>query len=79
MVAFALGVSTLILALSYGAQSVIRQRAGLVRAIAVKAQPILGAAFIAVGLAILFKFHHVVEIWFLDNLPAWFTEFSVSI
>jgi cytochrome c biogenesis protein CcdA len=79
MVAFALGVSTIIVGLGYGAQSVIRKRQTWMRNLASSARPIMGVVFVAVGLAILFKFHHLAEIWALDNLPAWFTELSVSI
>ena len=79
MVTFALGVSTIILALGYGAQSVIRKRQAMMRRLAVAARPIMGLVFVAVGVAILLKFHHVLEIWALDNLPVWFTELSVSI
>lgn len=79
MVAFALGVSTIILALGYGAQSVIRKRQALMRQIATAARPAMGVIFIAVGLAILFRLHHVAEIWLLDNLPPWLIDFSVSI
>ena len=79
MVAFALGVSTIILALAYGAQSVIRRRQLLLRRIAEVSRPVMGVVFVAVGLAILFKLHHAAEIWALDNLPDWFTALSVSI
>lgn len=79
MVAFALGVSTIILALAYGAQSVIRRRQALLRRIAEVSRPVMGVVFVAVGLAILFKLHHAAEIWALDNLPDWFTALSVSI
>ncbi len=79
MVSFALGVSTIIVGLGYGAQSVIRRRQAWMRQLAGSARPIMGAAFIAVGLAILFKFHHMLEFWALEYLPAWFTELSVSI
>ncbi|SMX25133.1 cytochrome c biogenesis CcdA family protein [Boseongicola aestuarii] len=79
MITFALGVSSIILALGYGAQSVIRQRQAMMRRFATAARPVMGAVFIAVGVAILLKFHHVLEIWALDNLPVWFTELSVSI
>jgi len=79
MVTFALGVSTVILALGYGAQSVIRQRQAWMRRLANAARPVMGVVFIAVGIAILLKFHHVLEIWALDNLPVWLTELSVSI
>ena len=79
MVAFALGVSTIILVLAYGAQSVIRRRQAVLRRIAEVSRPIMGGVFVAVGFAILFKLHHVAEIWALDNLPEWFTALSVSI
>lgn len=79
MIAFALGVSTIILALGYGAQSVIRRRQAAMRRIAGAARPILGVVFVAVGVAILFKVHHMAEAWVLDTLPAWFTDLSVSI
>ena len=79
MIAFALGVSTIILGLGYGAQSVIRGRQALMRRIAGIARPTMGAVFIAVGLAILFRLHHLAEFWALETLPAWFTELSVSI
>ena len=79
MVTFALGVSTIILALGYGAQSVIRKRQARMRSLAGSARPIMGVVFVAVGLAILFKFHHTLEFWALEYLPEWFTELSVSI
>ena len=79
MVAFALGVSSIVLALAYGAQSVIRRRQAMLRRVAEISRPAMGVVFVAVGLAILFKLHHVVEIWALDNLPEWFTALSVSI
>ncbi len=79
MVSFALGVSTIILALGYGAQSAIRKRQAWMRGLAGSARPIMGAVFVAVGTAILFKFHHTLEFWALETLPAWFTELSVSI
>ena len=79
MVAFALGVSTIILALGYGAQSALRRRQALMRKFAYASRPIMGGIFIAVGTAILFKFHHVIEIWALDNMPAWLLDLSVSL
>ncbi len=79
MVTFALGVSTTIVALGYGAQSVVRRRQATMRKIATVARPLMGVVFVAVGLAILFKLHHFAEFWALENLPAWFTDISVSI
>jgi cytochrome c-type biogenesis protein len=79
MIAFALGVSTIIVGLGYGAQSAIRKRQSWMRTLSGSARPIMGAVFVAVGVAILFKFHHTLELWALEYLPAWFTELSVSI
>lgn len=79
MITFALGVSTVVVGLGYGAQSVIRKRRDWMRKIAGSARPIMGGVFVAVGLAILFKFHHTLEFWALEYLPEWFTELSVSI
>lgn len=79
MTSFAAGVSTIILALGYGARSAILRRQNAMRALAGKARPILGAVFVAVGLAILFKVHHLIEYWAIQNLPAWLIDLSVSI
>ncbi len=79
MAAFALGVSTIIVALGYGARSAIQRRQAWMRAIALRARPILGASFVAVGLAILFKLHHSIELWALENLPPWLMDLSVSL
>ena len=77
MVAFALGVSTLIIGLGYGARSALAKRQALMRRIADKSRPVLGIIFILVGTAILFKVHHMIEIWALDNLPYWLQDLSV--
>lgn len=79
MVAFALGVSTLIVALAYGAQSAIRRRQATLRVLAERAKPVMGAVFIAVGLTLWFGLHHGIEAWLVDNLPVWLIDFSVSI
>lgn len=77
MVFFALGVSTIILVLGYGARSVIMKRQALMRRIAEKSRPIMGVTFVVVGLGLLFKVHHVIEGWALQNLPTWLVDFSV--
>ncbi|WP_137701182.1 cytochrome c biogenesis CcdA family protein [Marimonas lutisalis] len=79
MVAFALGVSSVLLLLAYGARSALQKRQALMRAIAEKSRPVLGIAFVAVGLMILFQLHHVIEAWALDVLPAWLIDLSVSL
>lgn len=79
MTFFAFGVSTIILLLGYGARSVILRRQALMRVIAEKSRPILGIVFVLVGLAILFDVTKAIEIWMLQNLPAWLVDFSVSL
>ena len=79
MVSFAMGVSTIILSMGYGARKVILERQAMMRGIAAKARPILGLVFILVGCAILFRIHHMIEAWAVENLPVWLVDFSVSI
>ena len=79
MAAFALGISSIILLLGYGARETIRKRAGAMRILASRAKPIMGATFVLVGIMILTKFHYVIEAWMLDILPIWLQDLSVSI
>ncbi|MBO9476316.1 cytochrome c biogenesis protein CcdA [Shimia sp. R11_0] len=79
MVAFAAGVSTLILALGYGARSAMSRHQATMRAIAAKSRPIMGVVFLATGLALFFNLHHMIEGWLLTVMPAWLIDLSVSI
>ncbi|WP_085880764.1 cytochrome c biogenesis CcdA family protein [Roseisalinus antarcticus] len=77
MVSFAAGISTIILALGYGAQAAIRARRDWLRAVAARARPTMGVIFVAVGAAILFDLQKFAEIWLLDTLPYWLQDLSV--
>jgi cytochrome c-type biogenesis protein len=79
MLFFALGVSTLILGLSWGAQSALRSRTQAMKALASRSKPILGLVFIAVGVMILTKFYHIIEKWAVQNLPVWLQDLSVAL
>lgn len=79
MTAFAFGVSTLIIALAYSAQSTIRRRQVALRAVAERAKPVMGITFIAVGAAIWFGLNHIIESWLIDTLPDWLIDLSVII
>ncbi|WP_324609992.1 cytochrome c biogenesis CcdA family protein [Nioella nitratireducens] len=79
MTAFALGVSTLILALGYGARSLLLRHRALMQRVAELSRPLLGAVFILVGTAILLRWHHIVETWLLDVLPYWLQDLSVAV
>ncbi|MBM7068996.1 cytochrome c biogenesis CcdA family protein [Actibacterium sp. 188UL27-1] len=79
MMTFALGVSTVILALGYGARSALQRRKAWMQSIAMRARPILGIVFVLVGLGILFGIHKFLEIWALDLLPIWLQDLSVAL
>lgn len=77
MLFFAFGVSTLVLGLSWGAKGALRHRTNVMKSLAERSKPIMGAVFLGVGLMIFFKFHHVLEAWAVNNLPYWLQDFSV--
>ena len=77
MTTFALGVSTVIVGLGYGARSVIQKRQAWMRALATKSRPIIGAVFVIVGLGLFFKVHHYIEFLAIQYLPAWLLDLSV--
>ena len=79
MFAFAMGISTIILVLGYGARSVIMKRQALMRKIADKSRLLMGVVFILVGAVILTNFLRVVEGWMVQNLPTWLIDLSVII
>jgi len=78
MSAFAAGVASVILALAYGARAAILRRRDLMRSLADRAKPVMGVLFLAVGLAILFRWHHIAEAWLIDHLPGWLVDLSVT-
>lgn len=79
MAAFSLGVATLVLGIAYGARAALRRRQDLLRALAARARPLLGAAFLIVGAAILAGVHHRIEGFLLDRMPPWLVDLSVSL
>jgi len=79
MVFFSLGVSTLIIGLGFGAREAIRSRAQSLRGLAERSKPILGVTFIAVGLLLFFKIHHIFEAWAIQTMPAWLIDLSVAL
>lgn len=79
MAAFAAGVSTLILAVAYGLRGWLRRNMARMVALAARARPAMGWAFIAVGAADFLGLNHVLEAAALRFLPAWFVDLSVSI
>ncbi len=77
MVAFALGVSTLILGLAYTARSAMQRHTATLRAVAERSKPIMGAVFLLVGAMLFFHLNRPIEAWLLSVLPNWFVDLSV--
>ncbi len=76
---FALGVSTVMIALAFGAREVIVRRQIALQQLANRAKLILGITFLCVGTAILLGFNYWLEGQLLDILPIWLQDFSVSV
>lgn len=79
MTAFALGVSTLILLLAYGARQWLRRNMSRMRAFSERAKPVLGVTFILIGLGLWFRVNHIIDAWMIENMPAWLVDLSVAI
>lgn len=79
MAFFALGVSTVVVLLAYGARSALARRRAWMQAVATRGRPIMGGVFAALGLALLFDLHHMAEAWLLDVMPIWLQDLSVSL
>ncbi|MEM1288088.1 MAG: cytochrome c biogenesis protein CcdA [Pseudomonadota bacterium] len=77
MTAFAAGVSTFVIGLGMGARETIRSRAQLFAGLAERSKPIIGFAFICVGLMLFFRFHYVLEGALLNVMPIWLQDLSV--
>ncbi len=79
MLAFGLGVSTILLALSYGSRELLdRRKDRLMRAMP-WAKPLMGAALLLVGVMILFHWNRALDSWLLDIMPVWLQDLSVSV
>lgn len=79
MAFFALGVSTIIVALAFGAREVIVRRQSALRQVAARAKAILGITFFCVGGAIILGLDHWLEGQLLNMLPIWIQDLSVSV
>jgi len=77
MLSFALGISTIIVVLAYGAQNALRKRRDMLRKLSGKVRLLMGLIFVLVGTALFFNLHIMAEIWLLDTLPFWLQDLSV--
>ncbi|MEK9645658.1 MAG: cytochrome c biogenesis CcdA family protein [Alphaproteobacteria bacterium] len=79
MTSFALGTSTVLLILAYGARKTILRRRHKFRQVSQKTKLILSIGLIAVGVAIYFEWIKIFDAWALSIMPIWLQELSVSI
>lgn len=79
MLAFAIGVSSVMLALAYGARAALMRRRATMQALAERAKPVMGITLLLVGVMILTGFHHVLETFALSVMPYWLQDFSISL
>ncbi|MBV6657250.1 MAG: cytochrome c biogenesis protein CcdA [Devosiaceae bacterium] len=77
MVFFSAGVSTFVVGLGMGARETLRARAQRFAGLAERSKPLIGFAFILVGLMLFFRFHHVLEGALLNVMPIWLQDLSV--
>lgn len=79
MLCFGLGVSTILLALSYGSRELLARRKDRLMRIMPWAKTIMGVAMIAVGLMLYFHLNRAIDSWLLDIMPTWLQDLSVSV
>ncbi|WP_370208586.1 cytochrome c biogenesis CcdA family protein [Pararhodobacter marinus] len=79
MLAFAAGVSSIMLALAYGAREALARRAALLRRLSARAKPVIGISFVLIGTALWFGLHKRLEFWAIETLPDWFNDLSILI
>ncbi len=79
MLAFGLGVSTVLMGLAYGSRGVLNARRERLMSWMPWAKPLMGAMLLLVGVVLLFHLQRAIESWLLDVLPAWLIDLSVSI
>ena len=78
MASFALGTSTIILLMAYGARDIIKKRQGKFRKLAEHSKVTMATLLICVGLAILLELHKLIDAWFINSVPVWLQDLSVS-
>lgn len=79
MLAFGIGVSTVLLGLAYGSREVLIARRERLVSWMRWAKPAMGASLLLVGLAVFFHLDRVIEGRILDAMPDWLLAISVSV
>ena len=79
MLAFGVGVSTVLMGLAYGSREVLNTRRERLTAWMPWAKPVMGTALLVVGTAIFFHVDRMIESRLLDLMPDWLLALSVSV
>lgn len=78
MLAFAFGVSTIILVLGALSREALMRNRDRLQSISRWAQPVTGGALVAIGVFLLMGLHYTVERWAIETLPYWFQDLSIT-
>lgn len=78
MVAFGLGISTVLLVIAFAARGALARWRGRMMVAGGRGKAVLGVLLLLVGIFILTGFDRQVEAFALDHLPDWMTEWSTQ-
>ena len=79
MLAFGIGVSTVLMGLAYGSREILNARRERLMAWMPWAKPVMGASLLLVGAAIFFHIDRIIESRLLDLMPSWLLDLSVIV
>ena len=79
MLAFGIGVSTVLMALAYGSREILDARRERLMGWMPWAKPVMGVSLLVVGIAVFFHLDRVLESRLLDLMPDWLIDLSVSV
>ena len=79
MLAFGIGVSTVLMALAYGSREILNARRERLMSWMPWAKPVMGATLLVVGVSIFFHLDRMIESRLLDLMPYWLIDLSVAV
>ena len=79
MLAFGIGVSTVLMGLAYGSREILNARRERLMVWMPWAKPVMGASLLIVGVAIFFHIDRMIESRLLDLMPNWLVDLSVIV
>ena len=79
MILFGLGISTVMLALSYGSRELLATRRQRLMGWMPYAKAIMGVALLLVGIGILTHVDRLIEGWLLELMPVWLQDLSIAV